>query len=317
MFSAVLTDGETLGWLPWKAVINTTWEAAASALTPCRGCLLGPRSRGQCLPFTPRYSCPLPWPYPAGTTCTPWDGKPISAPRPSSPTHHSPSLLPHSRYLCPNTLSLQPSRLLHWVVSLPAPIIVLHSVSYRCLHSGDFCFESLRRKVRWPWRECLCLLELKRKENALWKSSFMSLIDRRLPEWFFLTVITKIRMGLNASSLGEWKWSSPGERKTGPLARLHGLSLMLLAWHGELTLTGSFIQTHAKSPGTGGAERQLLLAFMEQRCQGTGNHLYLKLSMACHSLSGNPKLINIFFLHWAENSKWLCSQTLINCPSQS
>lgn len=98
MFSAVLTDGETLGWLPWKAVINTTWEAAASALTPCRGCLLGPRSRGQCLPFTPRYPCPLPWPYPAGKICTPWDGKPISAPRPSSPTHHNPSLLPHSLF---------------------------------------------------------------------------------------------------------------------------------------------------------------------------------------------------------------------------
>lgn len=66
MFSAVLTHGEILGWLPSKGVINRTWEAAASALTPCRGCLLGPRSRGQCLPFTPRYSRSLPWPFPAG-----------------------------------------------------------------------------------------------------------------------------------------------------------------------------------------------------------------------------------------------------------
>lgn len=48
---------------------------------------------------------------------------------------------------------------------------------------------------------------------------------------FFRPVITKISTGLNTSSLAEWKWNSVGERKTGPLARLHGLSLMLLTWH--------------------------------------------------------------------------------------
>lgn len=93
MFSAVLTHGETLGWLPSKGVINRTWEAAASALTPCRECLLGPRSRGQCLPFTPRYSCSLPWPFPAGKTRSPWDGKPISTPSPIRPHPSQPCLI--------------------------------------------------------------------------------------------------------------------------------------------------------------------------------------------------------------------------------
>lgn len=92
MFSAVLTDGETPGWLPSKGVINRTREAAASALTPCRGCLPGPRSRGQCLPFTPRYSCSLPWPFPAGKHApheTASQSVPLFHPAPPFATRHS------------------------------------------------------------------------------------------------------------------------------------------------------------------------------------------------------------------------------------
>lgn len=94
-----------------------------------------------------------------------------------------------------------------------------------------------------------------RGRRTLFESLGFHVTNRQEADWmmwffFFWPVITKIRMGLNASSLGEWKWSPPGERKTGPLARLRGLSLMLLAWHRELTLTGSFIQTHTKSTGT-------------------------------------------------------------------
>lgn len=253
MFSAVLTDGETPGWLPWKAVINNLGGCSIRintlpGLSPraqeprtvpsLHTSLTSVPSRDLTLQAS---ACPMRW---QANQC------PSSVqPHPSQPFLFAsfPFSSPHIHCCC------KCHRLFLWVVSLsPAPIIVLLSISQHCLHSGDFCFESLQRKLMWPWRECLCLSDLKRKENALWKSSFMSLIDRRLPEWLFLTVITKIRMGLNASSLGEWKWSSPGERKTGPLARLRGLSLMLLAWHGELTLTESFIQTHTKSPGTGG-----------------------------------------------------------------
>ena len=145
-------------------------------------------------------------------------------------------------------------RLVRRVVSLsPAPVIVLHSISQRCLRSGDFYFESLQWKLMWPWRGMSVSFRPEEEgECSLKVLSFMSLIDRRLSEWlFFLPVITTIRMGLNASSLGEWKRSSPGERKAGPVARLRGLSLTLLAWHRELTLTGSFIQTDTKSPRTG------------------------------------------------------------------
>lgn len=92
MFSAVLTDGETPGWPPSKGVINRTREAAASALTPCRGCLPGPRSWGQCLPFTPRYSCSLPWPFPAGKHApheTASQSVPLLHPAPPFTTRHS------------------------------------------------------------------------------------------------------------------------------------------------------------------------------------------------------------------------------------
>lgn len=58
--------------------------------------------------------------------------------------------------------------------------------------------------------------------------------------------------------------SSPGERKSGPLARLRGLSLMLLVWHMELTLTGSFIQTHTEVTRRWEAEGRTRSAFMER-----------------------------------------------------
>lgn len=103
MFSAVLTDGETPGRLPSKGVINRTWEAAACALTPRWGCLSGPRSRGQCLPFTPRYSCSLPWPFPAGKHA------PHEMANQSVPLFHpAPPLTALTPlFLCPNTPSLQ------------------------------------------------------------------------------------------------------------------------------------------------------------------------------------------------------------------
>lgn len=95
-------------------------------------------------------------------------------------------------------------------------------------------------------------------ERSLKVLSFMSLIDRRLSElpsfFFFWPVITKIRMGLNAWSLGEWKWSSPGERKTGPLARLHGLSLMLPAWHGDSPWLGHLFRRTLSHLALGGWE---------------------------------------------------------------
>lgn len=65
MLTVVLTDGKAPGCYPWKGVICEAREPAASALTPWLWRLPGPRSRGQCLPFTPRYSCSLPWPSPA------------------------------------------------------------------------------------------------------------------------------------------------------------------------------------------------------------------------------------------------------------
>lgn len=81
MLTVVLTDGKAPGCYPWKGVICEAREPAASALTPWLWRLPGPRSRGQCLPFTPRYSCSLPWPSPpAGTVHTPLETADQSGP---------------------------------------------------------------------------------------------------------------------------------------------------------------------------------------------------------------------------------------------
>lgn len=171
LFLAALTDGETLGRLPLKGVINRTCESVASALTPCQGCLLGPRSRGQCLPFTPRYSRSLPWPFPAGKHTTPWDSKPISTPLPSSPTPRNPYLFASFPFfLRPNKLPLQLSQTLSLSgIVVSGPVIVLHSISQRCLRSGDFALN--HSSGNWcVLEENVCAFKTWRKERALWKS---------------------------------------------------------------------------------------------------------------------------------------------------
>lgn len=186
-----------------KGVINRTREAGASALTPFRGRLLGPANRGQCLPFTPRYSRSVPWPFPAGKHA-PHETASQSVPlfRPAQPLTTLPlCLIPF--FFCTNTLSLQlSSTLLLSGIVVTGPIIVLHWISQQCLHSGDFFFgfKSLQWKLMWPWSECLRMsFKPEEEERPLKVLSFMLLIDRRLSEHFFSwPVITMIRMGLNA-----------------------------------------------------------------------------------------------------------------------
>lgn len=250
MFSAALTDGETLRWFPSKGVINRTWEAAASALTPCWGCLLGPRSRGQCLPFTPRYSRSLPWPFPAGKHA------PHETASQSVPLFHP----------APPLTTLPVCLILFFL----CPVIDSFAEWYRC-HRPHHCpplYQSALFTFRWflLWitpaetdvtlkRVSVSFRPEEEGERSLKVLSFMSLIDRRLSELnFFWPVITKIRTGLNASSLGEWKWSSPGERKTDPLARLRGLSLMLLAWHGDSPWLGHLFRHTLSHLALGGWE---------------------------------------------------------------
>lgn len=156
-----------------KGVINRTREAGASALTPFRGRLLGPVNRGQCLPFTPRYSRSVPWPFPAGKH-SPHGTASQSVPlfRPAQPLTTLPlCLIPF--FFCTNTLSLQlSSTLLLSGIVVTGPIIVLHWISQQCLHSGDFFLALNHSSGNWCDLEvnaCECLSNLKRK-NALWKS---------------------------------------------------------------------------------------------------------------------------------------------------
>lgn len=153
-----LTDGETLGRLPLKGVINRTWERA-SALTPCWGCLPGPRSRGQCLPFTPRYSRRLPT-CPCRRTRTPWGRRANQAAlfRPAPPlaalclfaSLPGSSVQMNCRRNC--------HRLLCWVGLLSAAPSLSSTLSVSAVYvQVIFCFESLQRKLMCPWRERLCL----------------------------------------------------------------------------------------------------------------------------------------------------------------
>lgn len=103
MLSAVLTDGEALGWFPSKGVINRIW-AAASALTPCRGCLLGPGAEDGAFPSH------LVTPVPSHDLSLQANTHPMrrqSNQYPSSIQPHpaQPCLIPF--FLCPNTLQLQ------------------------------------------------------------------------------------------------------------------------------------------------------------------------------------------------------------------
>lgn len=98
-----------------------------------------------------------------------------------------------------------------------------------------------------------------RGRRALFERLVFHVTNRRQAVWitpffFFWPVITKISTSLNASNLGEWKWSSPGERKTGPLARLRGLSLMLLAWHGRSPWLGHLFRRSLSHLAPGGWE---------------------------------------------------------------
>lgn len=105
MLTVVLTDGKAPGCYPWKGVIREAREPAASALTPWLWRLPGPRSRGQCLPFTPRYSCSLPWPSPAcrHSAHTPGDSRPIRTSALSESVHPLPK---HTHCHC-HTLHLR------------------------------------------------------------------------------------------------------------------------------------------------------------------------------------------------------------------
>lgn len=184
MFLAVLTDGETPGWLPSKGVINRTWEAAASALTPCWGCLPGPRSRGLCFPFTPRYSCSLPWPFPAGKHA------PHEMANQSVPVFHpAPPLATLPLCLIP------PFPLPKHTVT--ATVMDPFTEWYRCRRPPSlsptlsvsavyvqviFCFESLQRKLMWPWRECLCLFRPEGR-RMLFESLVFHVTNRQEALW--------------------------------------------------------------------------------------------------------------------------------------
>lgn len=184
-----------------KGVINRTREAGASALTPFQGRLLGSANRGQCLPFTPRYTRSGPWPFPAGKHA-PHETASQSVPlfRPAQPLTTLPlCLIPfssaqtHCHYNC--------HRLSCWVVSLSQAPSLSSTGSVSTVYiQVIFCFKSLQWKLMWPWRECLRMsFKPEEEERPLKVLSFMPLIDRRLSEHFFSwPVITMIRMGLNA-----------------------------------------------------------------------------------------------------------------------
>lgn len=146
---ATPTDGDALGCLPLKGVINRTLES--SALTPCRGRLPGPRSRGQRLPFTPRCSRSLPWPF---LTRRRANRHPLfrSGPAPGNPH-------PFASFPLPSTQTRRRRRhsLVGWVLSSLAPSLSSTLVVSAVYVQVMFCFESLRRKLMCPWAECLCL----------------------------------------------------------------------------------------------------------------------------------------------------------------
>lgn len=259
MFSAVLTDGEN----PRLASLERCNKQNLGGCSICINTLpvLSPRAREpRTVPSL--HTSLLPFPpvtFPCRQTRTPWDGKPISTPFPSNTTPRNPTSLSHSFFpLSKYTVSTTVIDLFFvWVVSLSRALIVPHSISQCCLHSGDFLLWITPVETDVTLKRMSVSFKPKEEGKCSLKVlSFMPLIDRRLSECFF-SFFFFFDQSLQRSG---WAWMHQAlESENGVLqvkgkrALWQGCVVCLwcsLVWHRELTLTGSFIQTHSKSPGT-------------------------------------------------------------------
>ena len=251
--------------------------------------------------------------FPCRQTRTPWDGKPISTPLPSSPTLRNPSFPFSSAQI---NCRRDCHRFFRWVVSLsPVPslsstLYSQRSFTFRWFLSFFFFFKSLqwkkkKKKTDVTLKRVPVPLKTWRGRRALFERLVFHVTNRRQAVWitpffFFWPVITKISTGLNASNLGEWKWEFSRWKENRPSGKVAWFVFDAPGLTRALTLTGSFIQTLTKSPGTW----RLRHDCVQPSWSDDAKHLYFKLSMTCHCLSANPELINnffFFFLAWMEN----------------